>query len=168
MKNEDAEPRFGFIGCRASRRIGAPAIMNAFRERGCMAQPVRAGVVFGKEHLLSACMHAERSLERGEGASKDLMTEVALYIGCSSQLSRALALVRIEDESEIVVITRPRLRDADTTEVLQGLDMIRDDTLMDPTNERAANAHVLGIDSTDLATVREAVLEKVALVDLER
>ena len=162
------EHAFGFIGCMARRAVGAAEIIDVFGRMGIRVQPLRAGMVFGKEHLESACLHALRAVERGEGASDDIMAEVALYTGCSRQLSRSLSLVRIEGDREIVMVTMPEIGESTLAAILEELGLERDDALMELTEGKLTNAPLLGIEEKDVAAVREAVLEKIALVDVER
>lgn len=159
---------YGFIGCRAAGKPDAVMLISAFSSAGYRAQPLNAAVVFGKDHLLSACLHAERALKRGTAASQDLMTVIAMYAGCSRQLSKALAIVRVTSQREIAVVTSPAASRKDADAILARLGMQRDDSLLETSGWKASNAHLLGIETTDLASISEAVLEKVALVDLER
>lgn len=168
MKKDEDAGKFGFIGCISAGEVRARDVIAAFALAGYMSQPVKAKIVFGRAHLISACLHAERAVGRGTGASEDIMTEIALYLGCSGQLSKALSLVKIDGERELVVITMPSASEADIRRVIESLGMRRDDSQMELTKEKAAGARLLGIDSTDADVVREAVLEKVALVDVER
>ena len=168
MKKDEAAVAFGFIGCKCEEEVKAQDIMAAFAAAGYRSQPVKAKIVFGRAHLVSACLHAERALRRGTSASDDIMTEVALYLGCSGQLSRALSLVKLDGEKELVVITMPSAGETDVSRVLKSLGLKRDDSLIELTKSKAAGAGLLGIDSVDVDVVREAVLEKVAFVDMER
>ena len=168
MKKDEEAGAFGFIGCKSEGEVRAQDIMAAFTAAGYRSQPVKAEIVFGRAHLVSACLHAERALRRGTSASEDIMTEIALYLGCSSQLSRALSLVKIDGEKELVVITTPSAGEKDVSKVLKSLGLRREDSLIELTKSKAAGAGLLGIDSVDVDVVREAVLEKVAFVDMER
>lgn len=166
MKSD--ERTFGFIGCRGRSSIGAAELMDAFGRKGFRVQPLRSGMIFGREHLESACLHALRAVGRGDGASDDIMTEIALYTGCSRQLSKSLSLVGIDGDREIVIVTMPDIGEETADAILDEMGLERDDRLIDLTDDKLINARLLGIEERNIGAVGEAVLERVALVDVER
>jgi tRNA threonylcarbamoyladenosine modification (KEOPS) complex Cgi121 subunit len=167
LTKKSEKESFSCIGCRAKRLISAREIIEEFALAGYSAQPVRASVVFGPEHAASACLHAIRSVGRGETSSHDIGTVIAMYLGCNRQISKALAAVGIDGEKEIVIITVPASDGPEAEKVLERLGMERDDSLMGIDKGKLKNASLLGIESPDPETVKEAVLERVALVDLD-
>ena len=46
-------------------------------------------MVAGRDHILSAAMHAERSFSEGTNRSKTLLTEIILYAAWERQISKA-------------------------------------------------------------------------------
>lgn len=167
MSQHDPEG-FSCIGCRSVTGISAGEVIRTFSDGGYSVQPVRAVIVFGLDHVRSACIHAERSYIRGRSVSSDVMTEVARYIGCNRQLSRALELVKVDGEKEIVIITRPRLNEEDEGRILGTLGLQRDDSVAKVTKSKIRNAPLLGVKSKSMNDIREEVLERVALLDVER
>lgn len=159
---------YSIAGFRSRHPVDASALIRAFEQAGWRVQPVRACIVFGREHLISAYMHAARALDRGESASMDLMTEVALYAGCSRQLSKSLEAVRVENETEIALVAVPAL-DGDEAERITGpLGLARDDRLLEINSGKLKYAGLLGVDGVDCSTAADAVLERIALIDVER
>lgn len=159
---------FSCIGCRSKTGVTAAEVINAFQQAGYSIQPVRADMVFGMDHARSACMHAQRSFDRGKSTSEDIMTEVARYLGCNRQLSRSLQLVKVDGEKEIVIVTKPPLKKADGERLMRGLGLERDDSVADATDAKAGNAVLLGIKSLLVDDIKEEVLERIALLEVER
>lgn len=115
-------------------------------------------MVCGKDHVLSALAHAERSMREGTNRSKTLLTEVILYCAWERQIGRALAKMRPkEGRDEYVAL----LLDIDDPRIDE-IGMERDDTLFQATGSKA---EALGLDDRFLSYEDQAV-ENVASVEL--
>lgn len=167
MSQPEAE-LFSCIGCKSSSPISAEAVLKTFSKAGYSVQPVRAAMVFGMDHVRSACLHAQRSFERGNSVSDDIMTEVAHYVGCNRQLTKSLQLVKVDGDTEVVLVTKPPLKMEDEVRLLAKLGLERDDSVADVTRSKAGNARLLGIRSHSMDSIREEVLERIALLEVER
>ena len=51
-------------------------------------------MIVGRDHLMSAAKHAERSFSEGTNRSKTLLTEIILYAAWERQISKALAKMK--------------------------------------------------------------------------
>lgn len=115
-------------------------------------------MVVGRDHVISAAMHAERAFEEGMNRSKNVLTETILYCAWERQIGRALEKMKPKQgRTDYVAV----LFDIDDPR-LDGIDMIRDDSLMDPTDEKAER---LGLVKGTLSYEDQAI-EKVAVVEL--
>jgi KEOPS complex subunit Cgi121 len=114
--------------------------------------------VLGRDHIESALMHAERSMANGTNRSRTILTEILLYAAWERQIGRAVDAMRPSAENGEYVallldITDPRLED---------IGMVRDDSLIDATEEKA---EALGLQHGPISYEDQAI-ENVALVDL--
>lgn len=115
-------------------------------------------MVAGRDHVLSAAMHAERAFSEGTNRSKTVLTEIILYCAWERQIGKAVERMRPKPgRNEYVAL----LIDVDDPE-LDSIGMVRDDSLMDATPEKAKR---LGLIDPHLSPEDRAV-ENVALVEL--
>ncbi len=122
-------------------------------------------MVCGRQHLLSAAMHALRAFERGTNSSTSLGIETLLYASGERQISHALDKMGIAEEMKGVALI---LFDADPDEVIDALQMSRDDGLLDCDPERVL---AFGIGEDEIRSVpdelmADLVLERVAFVEM--
>jgi len=115
-------------------------------------------MVVGKDHILSAAMHAERSFSEGTNRSKSLLTEIILYSAWERQISKALSKMKPKEGCNeyvalLIDIGDPRL---------QEIGMVRDDSLIGATDEKAER---LGLVKGPIPYEDQAV-ENVAMVEL--
>lgn len=115
-------------------------------------------VVCGKDHIVSAVIHADRAFAEGRNRAKTLLTEIVLYAACERQIGRALAKMRPKGGAMVAAVL-----DIEGDLALSDLGAERDDSLCDPSEEKAGN---LGAEMFDGISPEEAVLEQVAMVDL--
>jgi len=125
-----------------------------------------AGMVCGVDHLDSAVFHARRAFERGTNASNTLGMEVILYASGERQISKAKKKMGLHQETAKVAVVV--LGPEDVDQVLDDLDLERDDSLLECSLEKAA---AFGIERKELETVGEEmltdlVMEKVAFVEI--
>jgi KEOPS complex subunit Cgi121 len=156
-------PEMMLIGC---HRNGADPveIINVFRSEGFAVQPVRADMVFGAEHLITAYMHAARAFERGTNSADDLMTEFLLYAACDTQITKAIERMKVTTQSSIAILIVPPPIDRLLENILKRLKLGRDDDLMAVTSAKLSNAAQLGVNGDE--SVADSVLEKIALLDI--
>ena len=115
-------------------------------------------MVCGREHVMSAVMHAERAFSNGTNRSKTILTEILLYCAWERQIGKALSKMRPkEGRDEYVAL----LIDVDDPH-LDEIGMVKDDSLYEPTEWKCEK---LGLRSCFLSPVDQA-LENVAMVDL--
>ena len=116
--------------------------------------------VCGRDHIISAAMHAERAFEHGTNRSKSVITETILYAAGERQISKALAKMRPEDGSSGMVAAVFGVDDLR----LDAIGAVIDDGLMECTPEKAKELGLIvqGIRPEDLA------LEMVALMDVQK
>ena len=115
--------------------------------------------ICGKDHLLSAYIHAERAIERGTNRSRDLVSETILYASADRQIGRAIKKMspkKNSDEFVVLVIGKhENLR-------LNEIDAERDDSLIECTEESAKNMNL----EKSKIPYTELILEHVAAVDI--
>lgn len=124
--------------------------------------------VCGIDHLISAVIHARRAFDRGSNASNTLGMEVILYASGERQISKAKKKMGLHQGTERVALVLLGPPDADIDDVLEKLELRRDDSLLDCTLEKGA---AFGLDENEVHTLgegflQELILEKVAFVDL--
>ena len=116
--------------------------------------------VFGEMHVISAMNHAKRSFEYGTNRSKTIITEFLLYMAGERQISKALEKMKPKNNGNFVIVFPDGVYD----DVLKGIGMERNDTLIDGTEEKAKfmslSKNGLDVSYDDL------VLEMVAMTDV--
>ena len=118
--------------------------------------------VCGKDHVISAVRHAERSFEHGTNRSKTLLTEILLYAAGERQISKALE--KIKPKAGCREFALALLNVPDNLK-LSDVGMKIDDSILDA-NEAKADA--LGLDRTFDIPIEDLALEMVALLDLAK
>ena len=118
--------------------------------------------VCGKDHVISAVMHAERSFEHGTNRSKTLLTEIILYAAGERQISKAMSRMRPKEGCNEYVLA---LLDAPSDLKLDDISMERDDSIVEP-NESKAKA--MGLDTSFGIDYEDLALEMVALLELAK
>ena len=112
--------------------------------------------ILGKEHVISAAIHAERSFEEGTNRSKSILTEIILYAAWERQISKALSKMKPKNGKYVALLI-----DIDDPQ-LDAIGMVRNDSLIDATPEKAK---ALGLNDPFLSYEQQAV-ENVAMVEL--
>ncbi len=117
-------------------------------------------MVAGRDHVMSAALHAERAFKEGTNRSKTLPTEIIIYCAWERQIGKAMAKMRPKDgRDEFVAV----LIDVDDPR-LDEIGMALDDSIMDATPWKAEK---LGLRSCFLSPEDQAV-ENVAMVELRK
>ena len=147
---------FKVIGMRGN--AGFDAIVSHFTSMGGEVVLMNPDMVCGRDHLIAAAMHAERSFKEGTNRSKTVLTEIILYAAWERQISKALAKMKpVEGSGRYVAL----LIDIDDPK-LDSIGMEREDSLMDATDEKADR---LGLVKGKVSYEDQAV-ENVALTEL--
>lgn len=134
----------------------------------CPIQIMRAGRVFGKDHVESAFMKAVRAFANKDNVSDSLAMETMIYISGCRQIQEAVAFIGIgEDAPEVVCISTADETCAD--DITDALALQVDDGLLGDLSRKDSEAFVsgiAGIGNADAAKVQERVLERVSRVDV--
>ena len=118
--------------------------------------------VCGKDHIISAVRHAERSFEHGTNRSKTILTEILLYAAGERQISKALEKMKPKAGCREYALA---LLDVPDDMKLNNIGMGRDDSILDA-NVNKADA--LGLDRSFDIPIEDLALEMVALLDLAK
>ena len=118
--------------------------------------------VCGKDHIISAVRHAERSFEHGTNRSKTILTEILLYAAGERQISKALEKMKPKAGCREYALA---LLDVPDDMKLNNIGMERDDSILDA-NVNKADA--LGLDRSFDIPIEDLALEMVALLDLAK
>lgn len=148
--------------------------------RDCAVQAFDARRVVGRDHLRRAVELADRSIERGENVARDRAVEILLYAAGRRQIDRALTMGVNEGETPAVVLIAadrgaeaadPADREADAAAAVADLPALSPgETLGEFDEERVRE--FFDVTARESAategTLAEIVLERVALLDVEK
>ena len=118
--------------------------------------------VCGKDHVISAVMHAERSFEHGTNRSKTLLTEILLYAAGERQISKAMERMRPKPGCKEYVLV---LLDFDGDLRQSEIGMERDDSIIEA---NGIKAEAMGFDRSFNIPYEDLALEMVAMLDLAK
>ena len=118
--------------------------------------------VCGRDHVISAVKHAERSFEHGTNRSKTLLTEIILYVAGERQISKAMEKMKPKEGCKDYALA---LLDQPEDLKLQDIGMERDDTILSATKEKAEK---MGLENPFGIPYEDLVLENVAMLDLAK
>ncbi|MDR1404725.1 MAG: hypothetical protein LBJ20_04070 [Candidatus Methanoplasma sp.] len=138
---------------------GFSDIVRHFEQLGGDAVILDADMVCGRDHLLSAVMHAERAFENGTNRSKTILTETILYAAGDRQIGRATEAMRPKKNAGGAVAVLFGIEEP----MLEAICMARCDSLIEASPEKAKN---IGAEMFAGVSCEDAVLEHVAAVDL--
>ncbi|HEX17238.1 MAG TPA: hypothetical protein ENG60_02355 [Thermoplasmatales archaeon] len=145
---------------------------------GIEIQVVDADLVCGKDHVISAVMHAVRSFKEKRNSTRSLSMELLLYLSGERQISRAIEKVGIKEGKERHVFVFLGSDDLDYIEksltedeaegIIRSLGMELDDGVMRVSREKLERFGLTmeEIETVDKDKYGDLILEKVALVDL--
>jgi KEOPS complex subunit Cgi121 len=127
-----------------------------------------ADMICGRDHLISATMHAKRAFERGVNASTNLAMETMLYASGERQISKATRKMGLKVGCERMALVLFNVQDLQ--KVLRDHGLERDDTVLEASVEKALR---FGISHEELRAVpadrfEDLVLERVAFVGLHK
>ena len=124
-----------------------------------------ADMICGAEHLQSAVEHALRSFDNLNAACNSIAMECLLYASGERQISKAQEKMGLKRGSErmALVIFGGRIEDA-----LASLDLVRDDSVLDASVEKALRFGISRkeIEALGPGRASDLVLERVAFVDI--
>jgi KEOPS complex subunit Cgi121 len=151
-------------------------IQNFAKENSITVQIFDAQLIFGKDHLRSACEHAKRAFDQKNQISGSLEMEILLYAAGEYQIKNALGKLGVKPgANEIAIITVGELENIDgklnafcEKLKIDGLELSMDSSVLDGDLKTLKS---FGITDEELNAVPkdrwlELVLEKVALVDI--
>lgn len=99
---QSAQP-IGVFGCTLAAPITVAEMLKQSREVAThfnvTVQLADASYIAGASHLLVATMHALRAFQRGTKRADDLGTEILRFAAAQRQITRALALMGIKDDT---------------------------------------------------------------------
>jgi len=148
---------FQVIGIKGD--IGFDKIIEHFVGLGGDIVLLDPQMVCGRDHIVSAVMHAERAFGQGTNRSKALPTEIILYAAGDRQIGRAMEKMRPKEGTDVMVAVLLGVEDPK----LDMIGMKRCDEIMDASPEKARN---LGLDVFDGISCEDAAMELVAMADL--
>jgi KEOPS complex subunit Cgi121 len=138
---------------------GFDEIVRHFTDLGGDVVLLDPRMVCGRDHIISAAMHAERAFENGTNRSKTILTETILYAAGDRQIGRAMEKMRPKKGNEEMVAVLFNIDDPK----LDMIGMERCDRVMEASVEKAK---ALGMDTFDGISYEDAALEHVAMADL--
>jgi KEOPS complex subunit Cgi121 len=127
-----------------------------------------ASAVFGRDHLESAALHAERAQRSGNMATRSISMESLLYLAGQRQVVDAIRIAGIEDDTQAVALLV--FGGAPVDELLGLLGWSRDDGVLDAGDK---DMGLLGVSPAERLTVpaeriADLALERTALVDVTK
>ncbi|KUE74381.1 hypothetical protein AUQ37_04580 [Candidatus Methanomethylophilus sp. 1R26] len=93
------------IGLRGASFAGAA---EWFRSRGLEAVLLEPSMVCGRDHCVSAAMHAERAFSEGRNRSRTMATETVMYAAAERQIGKALEKMRPKGSDMVAVVLGSR------------------------------------------------------------
>jgi KEOPS complex subunit Cgi121 len=137
-------------------------------------QLFNADMIFGKNHLLSAAMHAIRSKDENRMTTNSLEMELFLYASGERQLKIAIPKIGVKKgANKIAFVIMPRfyqsrLKDNIINTFFSEMNIERDDSLLQGTDSTLER---FGFTKEELSTVpsgnyEKLILEKIALIDI--
>ncbi len=127
-----------------------------------------ASAVFGRDHLESAALHAERARDAHAMATRSLSMEALLYLAAQRQVADAIKMAGIKESTSAIAVAV--FGGAAADDLIQRLDWARDDVVLDA---RGKDLSILGVRKAELETVprdriTDLALERTALLDVEK
>ncbi len=141
-------------------------------KNGVIIQVFDAELVYGRDHILSAVLHAIRAMEENRNTANSLNMEILLYASGERQLKYAIPKIGVKERSRGVVLViismkRKILRDEVET-VISNLGLHLDNSILSGDVE---TLYRFGLKEEEIKTVpkhkyKDLILERVAMVDV--
>lgn len=130
-----------------------------------------AKIIAGWQHLYFASLNALKAFQNRTNISKNLAVECLLYASAQRQITTALSLIGIRQNSPkiavLLIANEESTVEKSLAEVSRLIPGKHDDSVLDLANEKTAFIRRLfGISDTELATKLEKGKEEDALTDL--
>lgn len=159
-------------GCKKIENVEQTIKMakNFSKENGITVQLMDADLIYGKDHLISSIMHAQRAFEESRNSSDSLAIEILLYASGKRQIKDAIKFIGIKEgkPAAIIMVTEGReIPKNAIDELLRGLGLERDDSVIKNKNDKILKE--FGISNEEIEATnspKDLILEKVAMVDL--
>lgn len=125
-----------------------------------------ARAVFGRAHLESAALHAERARANGSMFTKSVSMEGLLYLAAERQVGDAIQAAGIQDGTSTIGLVV--FGEAPASDLIGALGWTQDDRVLEAEGK---DLGVLGISAAERSTVSpskavELALERTALLDV--
>ncbi len=157
--------RFQIIGARGHIADPRKAVerLQSLPDGSVLA--LNADLICGVEHLQSAVEHALRSFDQQMNVCNNIAMECLVYASGERQISKAQGKMGMMKGAERVALV---LFGPLEEEVLSVLDLVRDDSVLDASVEKALRFGVerREIDALGPERASDLVLERVAFVDI--
>ncbi|HKZ88827.1 MAG TPA: KEOPS complex subunit Cgi121 [Thermoplasmata archaeon] len=161
--------RWTLVGARGAVRDPSGVLKAAqawAANRGAEVLLADARAVFGRRHVESAILHAERAQREGRMTAHSVAMESLLYLSGQRQVSHAIRVAGLREDTIATAVLAFGLDAVD--ELVASLGWTRDDTVLEPGGKSLAS---LGVSPSEEKTVsdtrrEELALERVALVDV--
>jgi tRNA threonylcarbamoyladenosine modification (KEOPS) complex Cgi121 subunit len=139
-------------------------------------QVFNAEMIYGRNHLISSVLHAQRAMEQHLNTTNSLAMEILLYASGDRQLKHAIPKMGIQKgQTDLVFVFtdllsqgKSKFETAIIDDLLQDLKLTRNDAIIEGTEETLRH---FGITKKERQTVvkdkyEDLILEKVAMVDI--
>jgi KEOPS complex subunit Cgi121 len=147
------------------------------KKENLVIQVFDASAIYGKDHLISATIHAQRAFEQGRNSTNSLALEILLYAAGERQIHKAIKKIGVKKGKQQIVFlltndmtqkTNKPINKAVIQKLLETFDFILDDKVLEGNRDTLKR---FGISEQELLTIPEShygdlILEKVALVDV--
>ncbi len=125
-----------------------------------------AAAVFGRDHLESAALHAERARDADAMSTKSVAMEALLYLAAERQVGDAIQAAGIKEGTETIALIV--FADAPAADLIQALGWSQDDRVLEA---QGKDLGLLSISAAERSTVSAAqavdlALERTALLDV--
>ncbi len=151
------KPEFDFAGAKGEV-IAEEILKKAEKIRsdtGREVIPINPMAVCGSDHLVSAHYHTRKAFSEGFAVGRVFSAEFFRHLTGERQLSKAIKKGGVRDGDEVVLLSELSVK-----EVLEYLGLMRDDSILECSEEKA---RYLGIENPRIKP-DEMVLELVAMV----
>lgn len=136
-------------------------------------QAFDAGLIFGKNHIISAVEHATRAFSRKTNTTNSLEKEILLYASGERQLKLAIPKIGVKNRNTKIAFVlidnkKKMMSNKIVNDLLKLLSLIRDDKVLEGDENTLKR---FGLKKDEIKTVSkekycDLILEKVAMVDI--
>ncbi|UCF49499.1 MAG: hypothetical protein JSU91_07055 [Thermoplasmatales archaeon] len=136
-------------------------------------QALNADLIYGKDHIISAVEHANRSIDRKTNTTNSLEKEILLYASGERQLKLAIPKMGVRKGTANIAFVilneaKRKIPENIANDLLKYLDLEKDDIVLEGNID---TLNKFGINENETKTVTKSkygylILEKVAMVDI--